>query len=238
MTGVPRNKTLAPLNLAGFLPRSRVNGPGQRAVLWVQGCDLRCPGCCNPAFLKIRHRRSVAAEVAAEAIVRLGDVEGVTYSGGEPTLQASGLARLSRILRSEGLSVMCYTGHTYEELLASGNAAVAALLDSIDLLVDGPYVRALAPGGIWRGSANQRLVPLTPRYADLCADIAGSALDHDTSVAVGVEVHLRADSLTWTGIFPPELVRRVEAYLLGAEHSTVREVVADPGDAASKGAQG
>ncbi|NJO00209.1 MAG: 4Fe-4S cluster-binding domain-containing protein, partial [Anaerolineales bacterium] len=36
------------LRLHQFLPQSRVNGPGLRAVLWVQGCSLGCPGCFNP----------------------------------------------------------------------------------------------------------------------------------------------------------------------------------------------
>ena len=31
------------------LPRSAVNGPGERVVIWFQGCDLRCPGCWNPS---------------------------------------------------------------------------------------------------------------------------------------------------------------------------------------------
>ena len=33
----------------GFVPVSRANGPGRRAVLWFQGCTLNCPGCWNQA---------------------------------------------------------------------------------------------------------------------------------------------------------------------------------------------
>ena len=31
-----------------MLRRSAVNGPGERAVIWLQGCDLGCRGCWNP----------------------------------------------------------------------------------------------------------------------------------------------------------------------------------------------
>ncbi|MDA8182863.1 MAG: 4Fe-4S cluster-binding domain-containing protein, partial [Actinomycetota bacterium] len=75
------------LEIAAVLPASQVNGPGSRAVIWLQGCDLRCAGCCNPDFLEIRPARTVRVEVVLEWLLGLEGVEGVTLSGGEPTLQ-------------------------------------------------------------------------------------------------------------------------------------------------------
>ena len=49
------------LRVGAFEPRSLVNGPGVRAVLWVQGCDRRCAGCFNPEFLPREGGRLVAA---------------------------------------------------------------------------------------------------------------------------------------------------------------------------------
>ena len=43
------------LNLARTLPRSAANGPGERFVLWVQGCPLACPGCWNPDTWAFEH---------------------------------------------------------------------------------------------------------------------------------------------------------------------------------------
>ena len=38
------------LNLADFCPQTEALGPGKRAVIWVQGCALRCPGCVSPSY--------------------------------------------------------------------------------------------------------------------------------------------------------------------------------------------
>jgi len=196
------------LNVASFLPRSSVNGPGERAVLWVQGCDLRCPGCYNPGFLEWREHRTFSVDAVARAILNIDGIEGVTYSGGEPTLQAGALSILSRILRSEGLSVMCYSGHRYEELSSSSNPDVLTLLAEIDLLVDGPYLRTQVPGGLWRGSANQRLIALSDRYHELCEG------RKPTSTAVRqVEVRVSPGQVRWTGVLSPEVVRQVEENL-------------------------
>lgn len=193
------------LEIAAVLPASQVNGPGSRAVIWLQGCDLRCAGCCNPDFLEIRPARTVRVEVVLEWLLGLEGVEGVTLSGGEPTLQAEALVPLCRALREEQLSVVCYSGHRYEELLerAESAPALGELLELVDLLIDGPYDHRLAPGGLWRGSANQRLVPLSDRYRHACRDADSKGAER------AVEVHVGPGRAVWTGIFPPSLARHV-----------------------------
>ncbi len=100
------------LNVAHWEPRSVVNGPGERFVLWLQGCPLRCPGCLNPELQPFvpRHRLTIAQ---VEALVASASgVEGVTFTGGEPLAQAAALAPLAQRLRRRGLTVMAYTGFT------------------------------------------------------------------------------------------------------------------------------
>ena len=92
------------LNLGAIQERSAVNGPGERFVLWLQGCPLRCPGCCNPEFQPLVPRHLLVVEELAGRILAVPGIEGVTYSGGEPTVQARGLACLSERLRPAGLS--------------------------------------------------------------------------------------------------------------------------------------
>lgn len=153
----------ATIEVAMIVPRTEAEGPGLRWALWVQGCPLRCPGCCNPEMLAFRpgERREVAALVEEAAAA---GVEGVSLLGGEPFAQAAGLAALAEGARARGLSVMVFSGYTLAELRAMGPAA-ARLLAATDLLVDGRYEasrRSVARRFI--GSDNQVLHFLSPRY--------------------------------------------------------------------------
>jgi anaerobic ribonucleoside-triphosphate reductase activating protein len=153
--------------VASFLKVTEAEGPGRRAALWVQGCSIRCPGCCNPHLFPAvgGQERQVPALLEEIAGVR-SRIEGVTFLGGEPFEQAAPLAALAREVQRLGLSVMTFTGYTLEELLGREEAAVRALLASTDLLVDGRYEAALPERARrWAGSTNQRFHFLTGRYA-------------------------------------------------------------------------
>lgn len=84
-------------------------------------------------------------------------------------LQAAGLTEMIRRIRAEqDCGVIVYSGFLYETLKqkAEEDASVRAFLTEIDLLIDGPYVETLNDNLPYRGSANQRLLPLTERYRD------------------------------------------------------------------------
>lgn len=156
------------LNLASWIPCTEVEGPGKRAALWVQGCDKRCVGCCNPDYLKIVEREILRAEVMVDRLLGAQaewGLEGVTFLGGEPFLQAQGLAVVAEGVSREGLSVMTFSGYTMEELEELSLPGTRELLAWTDVLVDGPY-EALNPDRRrnWVGSTNQRFHYLTKRY--------------------------------------------------------------------------
>jgi anaerobic ribonucleoside-triphosphate reductase activating protein len=67
------------LNLMGYVDESAVNGPGRRAVVWVQGCDLHCQGCFNPASWSSALNQLVAVEDLAKQILSNPRNEGVTF---------------------------------------------------------------------------------------------------------------------------------------------------------------
>jgi anaerobic ribonucleoside-triphosphate reductase activating protein len=169
---------------------TEAEGPGRRYALWVQGCTLRCPGCCNPEMFaadagEVVQVAALAREVAA------ADVEGVSVLGGEPFEQAAAVAAFCEAVRVAGRTVMVYTGFTLEELQARGDDAVARLLSATDLLVDGRYERALPEATRrWIGSSNQRLHFLTARYA---------AEDPRFAAANTVELRLEGGRLTVKG---------------------------------------
>ncbi|MFN3197095.1 MAG: 4Fe-4S single cluster domain-containing protein [Bradymonadia bacterium] len=150
------------LQIAGFAPRSEVNGPGQRVVIWVQGCPLDCPGCFNPGTHDGEAGRSVTLRALFDEILEARGPEtvGVTFSGGEPFEQAALLADLSTLLREAwpSVSLMAFSGYVLEHLRSDeAPAGSEALLRALDVLVDGPF-DPWRPGRLpWRGSSNQRL---------------------------------------------------------------------------------
>lgn len=193
------------LNLGGWAERSAVNGPGERFVLWMQGCPIRCPGCVNQDYLPFVERHVITVEEMAERILAVSGIEGVTYSGGEPMAQARGLALLSERLRPAGLSVVCYTGYTIEALREGADPWVCQLLASVDVLIDGPFVREQAASLLWRGSRNQRVLFLTDRYRSLADEVEKRPAE--------VEIAMRHGHLTVTGTWPEGLLDRLNSLL-------------------------
>ncbi|MBN1319565.1 MAG: radical SAM protein [Thermoleophilia bacterium] len=156
------------IRLHNFVDRTRVEGPGERACVWVQGCPIRCPGCAVPAAWPEEGGYSVGVEELAELILAKPLVEGVTFVGGEPFEQATELAAVAEIVRREGLSVLTFTGYTLDELSADPSGGHAELLAVTDLLIDGPYRQDLTDlSRPWVGSSNQRYHFLTERYRHL-----------------------------------------------------------------------
>jgi anaerobic ribonucleoside-triphosphate reductase activating protein len=143
-------------------PHTRGEGPGERFAIWVQGCSIRCPGCCNPEMLDTHGGASVPVDDLAREAIESG-CEGVSLLGGEPFDQAHACGELARMIQDAGLGVMTFTGYEYQHLLNRSDAAL--LLENTDLLKAGPYRQELHARDLpWAGSANQRLNHLSPRY--------------------------------------------------------------------------
>lgn len=184
------DRPTATVRVAQFVARSKVLGPGVRAVVWVQGCPLRCRDCISPQFLAEIGGRDVPIAALAGNILAVDGIDGLTFSGGEPFAQAGALADLvDEVRRDRDLSVMSYTGWRLEHLRQAGDDDQRRLLDRLDLLVDGPYLPERHDSLRWRGSANQRLHLLTERHAHLLDEPDESAgieagVRHDGSINV------------------------------------------------------
>ena len=157
------------LNIADTMSRSRANGPGVRAVIWVQGCTIGCPGCYN-AFTH-PHKAAKLMEPAeiAKWVATISDIEGITFSGGEPFEQAAAITATIdeiRLLCGPKFSVFAYSGFEYDSLVRSEDPIVQELLKRIDILSVGPYISKLRDTNLlWRGSSNQTLQYLSERYS-------------------------------------------------------------------------
>ncbi|MCM2422618.1 4Fe-4S single cluster domain-containing protein [Streptomyces sp. RKAG293] len=183
------------LRVSRTLEQCGVLGPGQRAVVWVQGCPLRCPGCLAQETLAFSGGEVRSVPELADWLVGLASVQGVTFSGGEPFSQARGLADLLDSVRARrpDFSAMAYSGFRLEAL-RRGTEGQRSLLERLDLLVDGSYQAARQGNIRWRGSANQRLLALTERYAEWT---------RLPDIGAGIEASLDRDgTLTWSGVPP------------------------------------
>ena len=145
------------LRVAGVIEESIVDGPGIRFVLFLQGCRLRCPGCQNPQTWDFDGGTLVPSDEVLARIRENPLVHGVTFSGGEPFEQAEALLPLAKELKAQGYHLMAFSGFTLEQLVQKPECR--ALLEQLDLLVDGPFIEAQKSLDLrFRGSRNQRIL--------------------------------------------------------------------------------
>lgn len=151
------------LRVFNILKNTKVEGPGNRYCIWVQGCSLHCRGC--QATHTWSHSGGINLNTGdiIEDILNQKDIEGVTFLGGEPFEQAEALGIIAQKVKENNLSVLCFTGRLLEELRE--NPKNKMLLNNTDLLIDGPYeIDKTDYSRPWCGSSNQRYHFLTDRY--------------------------------------------------------------------------
>ena len=160
---------MSQIQVAQIRTCTEAEGPGRRMAIWVQGCPLRCPACCNPEMLAFGGGETWAISELAEEAVRSAEqhgVQGVTLLGGEPFAHSGPLADfVDSVRQSLPLSVMTFTGFTLREIRDTLDADSERLLAATDILVDGPFDPELPDTQRrWIGSTNQEIHFLTDRY--------------------------------------------------------------------------
>lgn len=196
------------VRVADFQQWSRVAGPGVRSVLWVAGCHRRCPGCIKPEWFDFDAGKSVLVSDAHDMLTGVSGTDGVSFSGGEPFEQAPALASLAGMVRASGRNVLVYTGYRYEFLVASDVAAFRDLLAVTDILVEGEYRAEVGGAGRWRGSSNQRVMPLTVEgRRALAEESAAGATPGD------VQIVFEHDALRITGCPDVDFMKRISKEL-------------------------
>ncbi len=210
------------LHLAQKTDACTVLGLGRRAVLWVQGCPFRCPGCVAPETQPFRGGETVDVGTLADELNRVPDIEGLTFSGGEPFAQAAALANLIDQIRNRrpDLSFMSYTGFTLEYLVEHGTNAQKTLLRQLDILIDGSYQADRHTNLRWRGSDNQRVHFLTDRYRHLEHDLLN---DRGTWLEFVYHSSEQGEPVGWWMGIPPQAFR--EAFEKKMQDSGIRWAV-------------
>jgi anaerobic ribonucleoside-triphosphate reductase activating protein len=139
-------------------------GYGRRIGLWLQGCSLRCPGCCSQDTWPADKGVQVAVADLIAWCRETADyaIDGVSISGGEPFEQPEGLLSLLQGLtawRAESgreMDFLCYSGLPWKQL-EQRHADILALLDAV---IAEPHVHTLETAPL-RGSSNQTVRTLT-----------------------------------------------------------------------------
>ena len=156
------------LRVAHINPSSYVDGPGQRAVLYLQGCPIRCGGCQSPGLWPADGGTEMDVSEVAAKLLDTGLP--VTISGGEPLAQAQGVAELLIELRIQrpDLHVVVYTGFVFGDILDTlvlANPGTISILFEADVLVDGPFQPEDDHDWVqWRGSSNQRPIDMRSTF--------------------------------------------------------------------------
>ena len=194
------------------IANSTANGPGERVVVWVQGCSLACSGCWNSETHPFVKDKEMLISELADWILNQ-NVEGVTFSGGEPFQQAPALELLISFIkeRRPELSIGSFTGYTLQELrdgkfnwwhpelrtMIPGDAKLSnSILKQMDFIIAGRYNQLQrCDDKPLCGSRNQEVHFLSSRYnhKDLHANIVEMVVDPEAGL---VQITGFPDSLT------------------------------------------
>ena len=148
------------MRIANIIQLSVVDGPDIRLPIFFQGCQHNCKGCHNPDTHKVDGGYEIDVKSLANIVLMYLDnnplIKGVTYTGGEPLLQAYNLETLTDLIKEAKpeINFMLYTGF----MLKDAYAIYYSLVSKMDYVVDGRYVEELRDISLkFRGSSNQRI---------------------------------------------------------------------------------
>lgn len=164
------------MNYAEIKKFDIANGPGVRLSLFVSGCTHKCPGCFNEVAWDFHYGKPFTRETEDEILRELADpaYQGLTLLGGEPMDPANQPGVLSLVRRFREMypekDLWCFTGYLYDRDLLGWMwetlPETRELLQSIDVLVDGPFVLEEKDVTLlFKGSRNQRTIDVKKSLA-------------------------------------------------------------------------
>ncbi|MDO5826507.1 MAG: ribonucleoside-triphosphate reductase activating protein [Methanosphaera sp. rholeuAM130] len=153
------------LHVNEIIHNTRVEGPGIRTCIFLQGCLKHCYKCNSPQTWDLDGGDVYDVESLAKRILENDDIEGVTFSGGEPFLQSKSLYSLAKILKSHDLSIVTFTGYEYDFIKSVNSYDWNNLLSVSDILIAGKFIyEKRCSDRLWVGSSNQEVHFLSDIY--------------------------------------------------------------------------
>lgn len=149
------------VRIAGTYNESLLDGVGIRYSIFFQGCDFNCPGCHNPQTHDKNGGYEVSLDELYNEIKSSVLIDGVTFSGGDPIVQAEKILPLAEQLEKDKINIWCYTGYKFEKI----KDQYEFFLKHIDVLVDGQFMKKYKSLALdFRGSSNQRIINVKESY--------------------------------------------------------------------------
>ena len=115
---------------------SRINGPGNRLVIWVQGCKFNCKGCFNPETHPYTKEHLVDVAELVRMINEDKNIDGITISGGEPLDYPNQIYLLLAGIEKRLTSIL-YSGYHYKDVISDKN--LLNVIKLADLSIIGRY---------------------------------------------------------------------------------------------------
>jgi anaerobic ribonucleoside-triphosphate reductase activating protein len=149
-------------NVFQIITCSEVEGPNERFSIWFQGCNIKCDGCINKEIQEFKIVNIMTLDEIIEAIKKSQkdyNIEGVTISGGEPTLQ-NNLDCLLKEIHTLDLGIILYSGIELDKISEN-------IKKNCDIIIDGPFIASkLDTKRRIIGSTNQNINCISNRYLD------------------------------------------------------------------------
>src|SRR5699024_749102 len=151
------------MRVMNIIHDSVVDGEGLRTVVFFAGCPHLCQGCHNPESWKMTNGKEMTVEEIFREVMS-NSLTDVTFSGGEPMIQAKNLGRLAKKIKEAGKNIWVYSGFTYREVLEARDPYKRKVLQYCDVLVDRRFeLEQRDLSHRFKGSRNQRIIDLNKR---------------------------------------------------------------------------
>jgi len=138
------------LQVAGKIKMSTVNGSGFHYTLFLSGCPFGCENCHSPHTQDYKYGEKMdIVDIFNDIYKNRYYIDGVTFSGGEPTEQTEALTVLAKMLKLFDINIWMWSGHTMDKIKD------LELLNYIDTIIDGTYEYNNPTEKPFRGSDNQ-----------------------------------------------------------------------------------
>lgn len=151
------------IKLNEIVETSKVQGPGERFAIWVQGCSIHCKGCRNFDTWDPNKGKELEVSELITQILKSHN-KGLSISGGEPLDQFQSVLEIVKNVFGKKNIFLC-SGYTFNQIKT--DTIKKEILNYIDVICSGPFIIEELCHSEWKGSKNQEVIYLTETGKEL-----------------------------------------------------------------------